>query len=280
MGKGSTPGDLTCTVSVNCVSIDTVNWIDIPLRLNKEAPSREMQIADVSQKDRSNICIYRINTNLDSAVLESFEALLTADESERANRYHNKKDHDRFIISRGSLRALLGKHLNVSPGGLKFQKTPDKKPFLEGHSGIHFNVSHAGDWILIGLAYEPIGVDIEFIKPGFDFRDIMAFTFTDRELEAVKCSHQPTETFYQIWSRKEALLKGTGKGIANGTASICCLDGHNAVSSYQIGSTQDWQVKSFVVEAGYIGNIAVSANHLLEILMLNIHINASVGGSL
>src|SRR3712207_7045713 len=50
-----------------------------------------------------------------------FRSLLSADELERAGRFHFRKDRDRFVAGRGALREILGRYAGVAPQRLRFR---------------------------------------------------------------------------------------------------------------------------------------------------------------
>lgn len=75
------------------------------------------------------------------------------------------------------------------------------KPYFPGHPGVHFNLSHSSGAVLVGLSDQPIGVDIERIRPVG--QRIM-----------VRLAHVSTEeAFFQSWVRREARAKRSGSGL-------------------------------------------------------------------
>lgn len=76
------------------------------------------------------------------------------------------------------------------------------KPYFPAYPDVHFNISHTSGAVLVGLSDQPIGVDIEKIRPVS--RSAM------RRLAAVT-----TETaFFQSWVRREARTKRSGTGVS------------------------------------------------------------------
>src|SRR5438874_9984947 len=59
-----------------------------------------------------------------------FEAVLSSDERERADRYHFELHRGRFIHGRGTLRFLLGEYLECPPKNLEFSYGSNGKPSL------------------------------------------------------------------------------------------------------------------------------------------------------
>jgi 4'-phosphopantetheinyl transferase len=48
----------------------------------------------------------------------------------------------------------------------------NKKPFLvsDGRPAIQYNITHAGDWILLAVSNEAVGADVEFVDKGFQIQ--------------------------------------------------------------------------------------------------------------
>src|ERR1700733_1060119 len=109
----------------------------------------------------NSVDVWRINISSNLSVLHNFLAIINDGELARANRYYHAKDRNRFIISRGALRIILGKYLNHQPAAIEFEIGLNKKPHIKnpGNTGIYYNISHAGDWILLGISNAGIGVD-------------------------------------------------------------------------------------------------------------------------
>jgi 4'-phosphopantetheinyl transferase len=89
------------------------------------------------------------------------------------------------------------------------------KPFLTG--GPEFNLSHSGDLLLLGVAASGrLGVDIEVVRPMEDIEDLAARHFSEDEVRAL-LSYPPQErlrAFFRGWTRKEAFIKGLGRGLS------------------------------------------------------------------
>jgi 4'-phosphopantetheinyl transferase len=228
------------TVYVDCLFMPGLEWQDV---IDPALPG---------------VKIYKVCIDDHKCNLKQYKKLLNADEISRAKRYHFSKDHDRFIISRGVLRILLAKAMLITASEIVFDKDINKKPFVAkpSNAGVEFNVAHSGEYILIAISDSPIGTDLEYMDPDFQYPDVMKFAFNEKEITSIGSSASPLTTFYLLWSRKESLLKATGKGISDDLSATPCLDGANQVQASVIGSTVNWRINSFMVAPGYIGNIA------------------------
>ena len=118
-----------------------------------------------------------------------------------------------FPSSEAFFRKVLGNHLGLAADRLRICLSAHGKPFLEGHSGIHFNISHAADAIVCAVSDRPVGIDMEK-KRKVNLRIINRF-FAENERAFVLAGHNDQdERFTQIWTMKEAYVKYTGKGLA------------------------------------------------------------------
>lgn len=201
--------------------------------------------------------VWRINIRLNLPVLDDFKLILRTDEIERANRYIQIKDSSRFIISRGALRYILGTYLSRPPASIELGEGINKKPQILHpiDTGLYYNISHSGDWILIAVANSEIGVDIEFINPVFDFNEVMPDIFKPDEVLFVKQADS-TARFFTLWTRKEALAKATGQGLDENFRSIPGLDGEYLIDNAGDAAAGDWQVTSFDLDEYHVASLA------------------------
>ena len=87
------------------------------------------------------------------------------------------------------------------------------KPYLVSEPGIHFSLSHSGDWEVCALSDHPVGVDIERCEPGR--RDIASRFFHREEVRYLNTVLPSAryDAFYKLWTLKESFVKSTGRGL-------------------------------------------------------------------
>jgi 4'-phosphopantetheinyl transferase len=151
---------------------------------------------------------------------EHLSRYLSLCELERAGRFHLKADHDRYVAARSVLRLQLGAFLNCDPMTLLFEYTSYGKP-LVANSGIEFNLSHSGDWVLFAFtlschAEMKLGVDIEQMRTFPDMRDVARVNFSAAEFARWDAAPESDRTaaFYRCWTRKESFIKAIGEGLS------------------------------------------------------------------
>ncbi|OWT81103.1 MULTISPECIES: 4'-phosphopantetheinyl transferase superfamily protein [unclassified Achromobacter] len=174
---------------------------------------------------------------------------LDDDERARARRFLRASDRIRFATTRSVLRELLARYAGARPEDLRFCAGPHGRPELAplaisglswpGQSGaaqseaglssgpLSFNVSHAHDEAMIAISRtHTVGVDIEYIKPGFDWPPLIPLVCTEQETRALHaCAQAAGEDaararFFRCWTAKEAVLKTLGLGITEGLQAL------------------------------------------------------------
>lgn len=202
--------------------------------------------------------IWRINIRQNLSSLNQFKELLNPAELVRAGKYLQKKDHDRFIVSRGAQRIILCRYLNIPPEEIAFVLGDNKKPYLFSEDGnlLHYNVSHSGDWVVLAIATSQVGTDVEFIDEAFKFQDILPDNFSKEEAAYIN-QENSTETFFTLWTRKEAILKATGQGLGEYLQITPALNGEHPLQPQLTGADKNWILNSFYIQPGYIGSVVV-----------------------
>lgn len=86
------------------------------------------------------------------------------------------------------------------------------KPYCVNYN-VHFNAAHSGRYTVVAVSGQPIGVDIEEIRP---FSATAAFKIlTDVEKDYImsdEIEKNRQRRFFELWCAKEAYLKLTGEG--------------------------------------------------------------------
>lgn len=206
--------------------------------------------------------IWRIKLSSNKTRISGFYKLLAPEEKTRSTSFFHEADTHRFIIGKAMLRILLGNYLNTSPESLTFSTGMNNKPVLnfQSKSIIDFNISHSGDYILIAIADKPVGIDIEHYNIDSGSQEIMKVVFSKKEMSFITEQAHPDKTFYKLWTRKEALLKATAKGLNNDIPDIPCLNGNHFVSHMQLNSYENWRVNNFNIDEQHTGSIAYTGN--------------------
>lgn len=198
--------------------------------------------------------------------LEIEPPLAWLDEAERARAaaFHFAPDRRRWVAARRALRALLAAYEEREPGDLAFQVAPGGKPRLAG-SALPFSLSHAGPWALVALtAGPPVGVDVEPQRALPDLEALAAHTLGPREHAAWQAL-EPAErvsAFFRAWTRKEALLKAHGGGLAIEPVAAEVGVGPRASRVVELDGRQ-WAIADLALAPDVAGAVAVRDDALV-----------------
>lgn len=179
---------------------------------------------------------------------------LPEQEAYRASRYRFEKDYNKYVITRGLLRSLLGQYLNEKPHKITIEYNFNGKPFVNNYEGLNFNLSHTEDFSLIAFTVnQEIGIDVELTRNDINFDGIVEASFTKDEISRIMqiSTAKKVELFYKIWTRKEALIKAKGISLAR------VIDGSEATDPFD---ETDWFITSFKAKKLYQAALASNKN--------------------
>ena len=215
---------------------------------------------------KETIDLWHIPLTISEELEEALVALLAEDECAKADRYYFPRHRRRYIACRSALRLLLGQVLNVSPESILFTYGEHGKPELGDFSGVYFNVSHSAERGIVAISHQyPLGVDVEFHRPDRDLLELAARYFTKNESARILTltGEAQLQSFYNCWTRKEAILKAIGEGLmfpldqcevsldeTSGRVEIATVMGYQEQLS-------QWRLFSFVPEPQCSGALAV-----------------------
>uniref|UniRef100_Q0HT39 4'-phosphopantetheinyl transferase n=1 Tax=Shewanella sp. (strain MR-7) TaxID=60481 RepID=Q0HT39_SHESR len=193
-------------------------------------------------------------TEMDTASTNACMALLSEDERAKVARYRAPKAQMNGLLVRAALRCVLSRGLSsrggasscttqrqIAPQDWCFEYGAKGKPSLNHEqflsTGIEFNLSHSGDWLLIALAQDDdkgetantaqprlgLGVDIERSRASTHIYPILNHYFSPIEAEgllALEGEDAQRQRFFDLWALKESYIKATGLGLAQSLKSF------------------------------------------------------------
>lgn len=143
--------------------------------------------------------------------------LLSDDERRHLDGYRIRESAERYIVTRALVRSVLSERLGIPGPVIKVSRTDTGKPIVT--EGVHFNVSHSGDLVLLAVSEQrAVGVDVERKRPVLKVGALTERWLSD--LERVNLARlrslgiDESDSFLRIWSLKEAQLKALGVGIS------------------------------------------------------------------
>lgn len=139
----------------------------------------------------------------------------------------------KYVFLEDKVRCLLGKTMVFSAyleDGYtsadfvaNWYRDKNNKPHITGWKA--FNISHSGKYVVYAETSENtlFGIDIEWIDRNIEIEELTAF-FCQEEQDFI-LGHQQgrSDAFFNVWTRKEALLKASGIGIVDGLNQCNCL---------------------------------------------------------
>ena len=191
---------------------------------------------------------------------------LSNEELQRANRFYFETDKKRYIIGRGILRSIIGHYLKVAAGELQFISGRYGKPALSSpysHEKLKFSMSHSNGHALYAFVRErEVGIDIEHIRDIPEMGEIVDLFFSDTEKKAF-CSlpeGSRKQLFFQIWTRKEAILKGMGTGLNQPLEKVDVLLTTDEIIGHSTGERkkhQPWRIEDLNLSEAYAAAYAI-----------------------
>jgi 4'-phosphopantetheinyl transferase len=212
----------------------------------------------------SDVHVWLVPVGVPAESLADLQSVLDDDEGERARRFRTGAARERFVVSHGVLRFVLGGLTGSPPERLRFARrcgwcggTDHGKPRLSDadRSGIDFSLSHSNGLALIAVARgRLVGADVERVRRRTDILAVARSAFSPAERRAIESpatDGERREAFFRCWTRKEAYLKACGEGLAGGLDT-------------EPGDTGDWQIRSLRAPPGYMAAVAAQGQFALR----------------
>jgi len=150
--------------------------------------------------------------------------VLTDEERERIGRFRRPADAASFAAGRALVRLALAELVGAAPGKLVFDTwcevhaSPHGKPRLvEPAAELDFSLSRAGPRLLLALSAAPVGIDVERRDRDIEV-GVARIAFADDE--RAELEDAGPDVFLACWTRKEAVLKALGHGLAVDPKSV------------------------------------------------------------
>jgi len=203
--------------------------------------------------------------------------MLSEGERQRAQRYRRDSDRAHFESGRRFLRLVLAECLACDPAGIRFESRCDRcgkphgKPIVAWPlvTGFHFSFSSAIGIAAVALAADRrIGIDVEMVH-GAGPSDFGSMALISQEIDelAIMPGADRMRALFDCWTRKEALLKAVGIGLAKQPASfyVGCLsqpgpwDWTPRPADPDFGRSS-WKLSPLSLPHPYIGTVAVGGS--------------------
>jgi phosphopantetheine--protein transferase-like protein len=190
-------------------------------------------------------------------------SILSKEELAKADTFVYSPDRTTWVASRILLRGLLSKQLSTNAKDIEIEAGPNGKPQLAGQyrDRAQFSLSHTQWLAAVAVSKNvPVGIDLEYIDPALEIDLIAPSVLTEAELQTFESlTHRNRlRYFYELWVRKEAVLKCLGIGftveprhveVGHPVWHATELRIHKVVTNIELLDLQ--------LPAGYVGTLAV-----------------------
>jgi 4'-phosphopantetheinyl transferase len=215
-----------------------------------------------------DVHVWRVDLALTPVEQSQRSVCLAPDERERAERFVSEPARVQFVAARSALRTILSRYVGNEPSDIVFQLGPIGKPALgnPGRSNLFFNLSHSRQMALVAVTQcAEIGVDVESIREMASREQLAERFFHPNEVATLTKlpERQRAQGFFNAWTRKEAFLKATGKGISFGIdrVEVTLVPGEVPRVLSIDGSTDaaaTWSLEALSPAVEYVGAAAMN----------------------
>lgn len=181
-------------------------------------------------------------------------SLLDPEELVTYGRYKVEHKRVEFLAGRVLAKTVIGDCLDVPPRTVLFAKNDWGKLYLGSPNyQLYFNLSHSNGVVVLAASLSSeVGVDVEsMLQEPFE---VMKHVFNKGEIEWVNAqrnSQAKLFAFYQLWTRKEAILKLLGRGFSLSPLSVSVPLNSGHVS------TAEFEISTFGLGVNFLVSVAV-----------------------
>jgi 4'-phosphopantetheinyl transferase len=214
--------------------------------------------------EHASVVVWSVPLEAEAVETPRLTHLSTA-EREIASRFQFEADRQRYLRSHCALRSVLADALRTDPGGLEFASGKCGKPALTGRflNALSFNLSHCDDLAVVAVSREcEMGVDVECERIVPDVFAVAKMVFSPPELQSLVEAAEPERSrrFLHYWTRKEALIKGTGEGISDHLSEIDTSGGSEWAALRLLSGDHVWTVESLGISNRHVAAVAARAS--------------------
>lgn len=161
-----------------------------------------------------------IQENAFQHYIERLSALLPESGKKQVFKYKQMDDLQRSLLGEALARSVLSIKTQISPQMVEINRTEKGKPFIQGSNNLYFNISHSGNWVVLAVSDQEIGIDVEKIRePHYRIAKRYFSAGEVKTLNTLEGSEKMSY-FFDLWTLKESYLKMLGKGLTKSLGSF------------------------------------------------------------
>lgn len=177
---------------------------------------------------------------------------------ERARRYRRSRATAHRVG-----RRLVAAYTSVTPDRQAWERDARGRPLVVEPRGLHVSLSHADAVVAAALSWDaPVGVDVERLRPLADRGALArtALSATERQaVEELPAALRDAQVL-RFWTRKEAVAKALGTGLATNLRGIVTTARGAVVALPDgCGDIAGWSLADLPVRDGVIAAVTVRA---------------------
>lgn len=181
---------------------------------------------------------------------------IPSDWQEGVLKYDRASDRNLSLAGRLLLRNLMEQENILFNSPLKLSEKG--KPYFSSDSDINFSISHSGQMAVCAITSSgSVGIDLEEHRE-IDFKFLKS-AMSEGQWSEILRSHDPQQTFFNLWTKKESITKAIGLGLY---IPFHALDVFQNPVKYE---DQSWKTCEILSDRRYHCHLAFSANIIQEI---------------
>ncbi|QHZ00001.1 holo-(acyl carrier protein) synthase 2 [Streptomyces sp. S4.7] len=204
--------------------------------------------------------VWRIGLDGAADALGPVASLLDIRERDRAARIRDRLSADRYVLTHGAVRTILGGYLRIAGCTVHWSAGRHGKPEFDGPlSHWQWSLSRSAEHALLAVCLSaPVGVDIERVDERTPAVALAArFLPLDEaaSVAAQKTPHAARVAYHRLLSRKEACVKASGGRLLDGLRLNVLTPGTVHGTGAMAGHR--WQLRDLSAPPGFVATLAV-----------------------
>lgn len=195
---------------------------------------------------------------------ERYWNCLSEERKASITKYKFEIDKIRSITAEIMLRKALLKDFNISNEEIKFERNYYGKPRLT-NKNIEFNISHSGNFVVLAISNDDVGIDIEERKK---YHHDIVQLFHEKEISIIENNslNGRVKVLYDYWCLKESYIKFIGKGLSEPLNSSFIIKEAEKYQVYLLDNTPiDVEVFPIDIDENYSCAVCTNQKNITKI---------------
>ncbi|MEE6450281.1 4'-phosphopantetheinyl transferase superfamily protein [Gottfriedia acidiceleris] len=205
---------------------------------------------------RSSIYALKLDFKMDEVLFSQIVKSLTYERQRKVNNFRKREDAIRCIFADLLAKYAIQQFHGCTLDQITIEIGDHGKPIASYPNNVHFNVSHAGIWVVCIVDEQPVGIDVEQIQVvdleiarDFFMKEEYDFIIDSTDIEG------QYRRFFQIWTMKECYVKAIGEGLNKSLQSFSVHyyeQNQPIIHDYSLKQPYPWQYEQWMLPDEYI----------------------------